>query len=884
MWRKLKLFGGAWRRRALHGLDDELRAHLEQEVEVNIARGMSVGEARRQARIAFGNIALVHEDSRAAWSWSWQEHVRQDVRYALRTLRKSPGFTAVAVLTLSLGIGANTAIFTLIDALLLRSLPVPGAGQLLQVSMTPGDARESQLSDSLSYPVVCALADQRDVFEGVGGFSTFTFDAGPPENVRRTQGAFVTGAFFDAMGLVPAAGRLLSTDDDRIDAPLVAVITDGYWERAFARDPRIIGQPYRVNGRAVSIVGVTPPGFTGAHVGWVADLTLPVSAVAQVRPELSSLLGPGNIWLRALARPRAGVSEDQVVAVLALRWPELSQAAIAPTFTAERRTGIRNARFAFRPGATGWTNLRDLFRRPLYVLMTLVGLVMLIACANVAGLLLARGTARQKEIAVRLALGAGRGRLVRQLFTESLMLSLGSAVLGIYVAQFLSRYLVDVLATGPLTVTFDLTATSHVLAFTVALSLATTVLFGLVPAWKATARRPVDALKTVSGIAPRGRLLPSVVTAQVALCLVLLVGAGLFIQTLRNLQALKTGFDHRGVLLIDVAGQRPRSFYKDALDIVRRLPGVMSASVSTNTPLSGAGWSEKVTIDGVTQEREPSFLAVSAQYFQTLQTPILRGRDFAETDEWSLARVAIVNETFARRYFPHTDPIGRRFSASVATPSVELEIVGIVNDVIGNDLRAAPPPTVYVPYFQVQVMSQNFSSLQVRVDGPSEPLANAIRRDLQGRMPGAPVEIRSLTAQVDSASVRERLVTSLSTGLGVVALVLAAIGLYGLLAYSVATRTREIGIRVALGANPLGVITLVLRQGARLALVGIAIGVVVAAALSRFIAGMLFGLTPLDPATFIGVSVLLATIALLASCIPARRATRIDPLLSIRAE
>jgi len=882
MWRKL--FGGAWRRRALEGLDEEIRAHLEQEVDVNVARGMSVEEARRRARIAFGNIALVHEDSRAAWKWSWQEHLRQDIRYALRTLRKSPGFTAVAMLTLALGIGANTAIFTLIDALMLRALPVPSAGQLLQVSMTPGDARESQLSESLSYPVVRALADQRDVFAGVGGFSTFTFDAGPPDNVRRVDGAFVTGGFFEAMGVVPVAGRLLAREDDEVGTPLVAVITDGYWERAFARDPAIIGQPYRVNGRAVSIVGVTPPGFTGAHVGWTADITFAVSAVAQVRPELVTLLGPGNIWLRVLARPRAGVSVDQAAEALRLRWPELSQAAIAPTFTAERRAGIASARFTLRPGSTGWTNLRDLFRQPLYVLMTLVGLVMLIACANVAGLLLARGIARRKEIAIRLALGAGRGRVVQQLFTESVMLSLGSAALGLYVAQFLSRSLVDFLATGPLRLAFDLAMTWHVLGFMVALSLATAVLFGLAPAWQATARTPVDALKATSGIPPRGWLLPCVVTAQVALCLVLLVGAGLFIQTLRSLQSLDTGFQHQGVLLVDVAGQRPQRFYEDALEVVRSIPGVLSASVATNTPLSGAGWSEKVTIDGVTQEREPSFLAVSPQYFQTLQTPILRGRDFTAGDDGSAVRVAIVNETFGRRYFARRDPIGSHFMASVAKPSVDLEIVGIVSDVIGNSLRAAPPATVYVPYFQVQVMSQNFSSLQVRVNGPAAPITDAIRRELQPRMRGTPVEVRSLTAQVDSASVRERLVTSLATGLGAVALVLAAIGLYGLLAYSVASRTREIGIRVALGANPLGVIALVLRQGARLALAGIAIGIVAAAAFSRLVDGMLFGLSPLDPATFVGVSLLLATIACLASCIPARRAMRVDPIISIRAE
>jgi predicted permease len=446
MWRRL---GDARKRRALKGLDDDIQDHLEHEAQLNLARGMSPEEARRQARLAFGNVALVRDDTRAVWTWAWLEQARQDAHYALRTFRKSPGFAAVALLTLSLGIGANTAVFTLINALMLRSLPVPRADQLLQVSMTPGGATESALSDSLSYPVVRALADQRDVFEGVGGFSTFNFDAGPLENVRRTPGAFVTGAFYETMGVVPAAGRLLTRDDDQVGAPLVAVITDGYWERAFARDPNVIGRPYRVNGQSVVIVGVTQPGFTGAHVAWASDVTLPVSAITQIRPELSSLLGPGNIWLRVLVRPRSGVSKAQAEANLAARWRGLSAVAVAPTFSAERRASIENARFTLRPGSAGWTNLRDVFRRPLYALMTLVGLVMLIACANVAGLLLARATSRHREIAVRMALGAARGRVVRQLLTESILLSFASAAIGIYLAQLLSRRLVDILSTGP---------------------------------------------------------------------------------------------------------------------------------------------------------------------------------------------------------------------------------------------------------------------------------------------------------------------------------------------------------------------------------------------------------------------------------------------------
>jgi putative ABC transport system permease protein len=882
MWRKL--FGGAERRRALKGLDDEIHDHIGHEVEVNIARGMSPDEARRRARLAFGNVALVQEDARAAWTWTGLEQSRQDGRYALRTFRKSPGFAVVAVLTLSLAIGANTAIFTLINALMLRSLPVPRPQELLQVSMTPRGSAESALSDSLSYPVVRALADQRDIFEGVGGFSTFNFDAGPPENVRRTPGAFVTGAFYEAMGVVPVVGRLLTRDDDEVNAPLVAVITFGYWERAFARDPRIVGRPYQVNGRSVVIVGVTPPGFTGAHVAWASDLTLPVSAIPQIRPELSGLLGSGNIWLRVLARPRAGISKAQAEAYLAATWPRLSSVAIAPTFSAERRAGIENARFTLRPGSTGWTNLRDVFKRPLYVLMTLVGLVMLIACANIAGLLLARATSRHREIAIRLALGAARGRLVRQLLTESLLLSLGSAVLGVYLARLLSRHLVDVLSTGPLTVMFDLTTDWQVLAFTLALAVATALLFGLAPAWQATARAPVSALRAVSDNVLRGRLLPSVVTAQVALCLMLLVGAGLFIRTLQNLRAVNTGFEHEGVLLVDVAGQRPLSFYKEALEAVRGVPGVVSASVSTNTPLSGSGWSEAVTIDGQTSEREPAFLAVSPGYFETLQTSVLRGRNFSASDEGGPPRAAIVNEAFARRYFLRQDPLRKHFSATVGRTAADLEIVGLVSDVVANDLRAAPPPAVYVPYFQVQVMSQNFSTLQIRSVGSAVLLADVIRRELLPRMLGSPVEIRTLSAQVASASVRERLVTTLASGLGILALALAAIGLYGLLAYSVAARSREIGIRVALGANPQDVVTLVLRQGAGLALAGMAIGVAGAAALSRLLEGLLFGLTPLDPTTFAGVSGLLAGVALVAAGIPARRAAQVDPVVSIRAE
>jgi predicted permease len=877
-----------WPRRRGRTDDDfsaEVEAHVALEIDRLIAEGMTPEEARAQARRAFGNVTRTRERFYESRRLVWLDELRQDVRYALRSFGRTPGFTAAAVLTLALGIGANTAIFTLVDALMLRSLPVRDPQALLQISMAGRDAPPSPLSDSLSYPVVRALADQTEIFAGVGAFSASTFDAGPPERVQRTPGAYVTGAFFDTLGLEPVAGRLLTREDDEPGAPLVAVITDGYWERTFGRDPRIVGQPYTIHGRSVIIVGVSPPGFTGAQVGWIADITLPVSSIARITPELAGLLGPGNVWLRALARPRPGVSSAQAQARLQALWPQLSSAAVAPTFSTERRAGIENAIFTMRPGGTGWTSLRDLFRRPLYVLTALVGLVLLIACANVSGLLLARATVRQREIAVRFAVGAERGRIVRQLLTESGLLSLAGAVLGIQIAWMLSRFLVNLLSTGPLDVTFDLTPNGHVLAFTSGLAMATVLLFGLAPAWRATAAGPGPVLKaTAVKMGVRDRLLPSVVTAQVALCLLLLVGAGLFIRTLQNLRTLDPGFEHEGVLLVDVAGQRPMRFYKDAVDAIRRLPGVQSVSVAMNTPLSGAGWSETVLIEGQPQDREPNFVAVSPGYFATLRTPTLRGRDFTLGDEVPPADVAIVNEVFARRYFPNQDPLGQSFSARTGRLPAELEIVGVVKDVVANQLRGDPPPTVYVSYFQVQVPLQNFSTLQVRATGSLAHVAAAIRRDLQPRMTGSPVEIRPLTSQVAAAIVQERLMATLASGFGVLALVLAAVGLYGLLAYRVAACTRDIGIRMALGADRGEVLSQVMRQGVRLVLVGILLGIAAAAGLTRYVEGMLFGLTPLDPATFIAVSVLFTVVALLASYLPARRATKVDPLVALRYE
>jgi predicted permease len=862
--------------RAERELAREMAAHLALLEDDYRRRGMTPDEARYAARRAIGGVEQAKELQRDARSFAWLEDAARDTRHALRVLRCSPGFTAAAVVTLALGIGANAAMFTLVDAILLRPLPVGDPDELVQIAAVRRDDPADKPSESFPSAVVRALEDQRDIFAAVGAFSSFRFDAGVGGEVRRTPGAFVTGGYYETLAVGAAAGRLLSASDDRPGAPPVAVISHGYWQRAFGRDPGAIGAELRVNGRRVTIVGVSARGFSGAQPGWNAEIILPSTAVPDVYPELKSLLATTNFWLRVLARPHQGMSRTHAATLLATRWPALAER-IAPARPAYVRDALLNRSLLLQPGGTGWTPLRDTYERPLYVLMVLVGIVMLIACANLAGLLLARAATRRGEIALRFAIGAARGRIVRQLLTESALLSLAGAGIGIAVSPLVSGALVNLLSTQ---IELDLGLHWRVLTFTTAVAILATAAFGLAPAWQATAAGPASSLKTRLGV-PRGWMLPSVVTAQVALCLLLLVGAGLFVQTLRNLRHVDVGFVADDVLVVDVAGRRPVSFYREALDAVGRLPGVRQVSLSTNYPLSGSSWSEPVEIEGRTLAREQTFVAVSPGYFETLGATLLRGRDFAGRDRAGSPLVAIVNETFVRRHLAGGDPLRRRLS----TPDYhDIEIVGVAKDMIGNDLRRSPSPTVYLSWFQITATAQTFSTLQVRASSSIPELSEAIRKELQPGMDGTAVEVRTLAAQIAGDAATERLMTTLTTGLGALALVLASIGLYGVLAYSAAVRRKEIGIRLALGASRRAVLGLVLGQGAWVATAGIVLGIAAAAALTRYLEELLFGLTPLDARTFAAVAAGFAAIALVASYIPARRAARVDPLTSLRYE
>jgi predicted permease len=661
------------------------------------------------------------------------------------------------------------------------------------------------------------------------------------------------------------------------------VISDRYWKRQLGANPEAIGQAIRLNGVPVPIVGVSAPGFTGANVGAVADITVAAAALPLLNPEAAGLLGPGNLWLRGLVRPAGGVSAAGVGAGLAAVWPRISERAMSPNWPPNRKKGIADATFELAPGGTGWSYLRKIFTRPLLVLMGVVALVLLIACANVANLLLARAAARRKEIAVRLAIGAGRFRIIRQLLIESAMLSSIGAAFGLLLAGFCGRALVDTISTPRMQIAFDLTPDWRVLGFTAATAIATVLLFGLAPAIQTTAAGPAPALIGDLAGRSRSRLLSALVTTQVALSLLLLVGAGLFVRTLQNLHNVDPGFRSDGVLLVDLEGRRLQSPI-ELVDGVLRLPGVMSAAIATHTPLNGATWTEPVAPGGQTPPARDTaqFIGVGPRFFETMQTALLAGRDFTDHDGTAGPAVAIVNEMFARRYFPDENPVGSHLSATVRGRRTDLEIIGVARNASLRGLRAAPPPVVYVAY--AQLTGDVPTALVIHARGALGAAAAAIRKDVQLKFPDTAIEVRALSEQVDATIAQERMMATLAAGFGILALVLASIGLYGLLNYSVARRTREIGIRMALGARRSGVIGMEVKNAGRFVALGIALGLPAVWVSSRWIKSMLFGLSPADPSTIVAAAVLLAAAGLIAAYLPARRASRVNPMTALRHE
>jgi predicted permease len=872
-------------------LDAELRDHLERQVADYIAQGMSEADARRRARLEFGGLDQIKELCRDARGTRLVEEVWQDVGYAARLFRKNPGFTAVAVLTLALGIGANMSVFSLIDALLLRPLPVRTPHTLVALWQVPH-------AEHFSYPQVQHFAEQPDLFSALCAFGTDVLSVGEPEAIEPTSAAWVTGNFYEVLGVRPALGRVLNPQDDAPGAAPVAVLTDAYWTRKFNRDPRIVGRTITIAGVPVVVIGITRPKFFGAVIGEAVDVTLPVNMRAQLQPD-SGFLDDGARWLRVLARPQQGLTRDELTARLGVIWTRRMQATVPPTLAADVRNRMLSSTLTVVSGATGASSLRRTFRLPLVVAMALVLLVLLIACVNVANLLLARGATREREMALRLAVGAGRARLARQMLTESALLAIAGATLGLLFGSVGSTALINLITTVPSgpdslgTLVLDLSFDWRMFAFTAGVVVLTTLLFGAAPAIRSAHSQPLAAINSGGNriTDSRRRAASLLITAQVALSVLVLVCAGLFARTLHNLRNVDRGFSHDGIVVADVdarragfKGEELAAFNRELLEYAERLPGVGIASVASITPLRGGGMSNAISINGqLPTDDEVYFNNVGPRYFAALQTPVVAGREFISQDNAAAAQVAIVNEAFART-FMRGDPIGQ--FVTPAGSDVQRQIVGVVRDAVYETLRVAPPPTVYIPFFQTGGRSGGDIGAALVIYAPQsiDEAAAAIRRFVIAKLSGNPPRIRTMTAQLERSVARERLIATLAATFGLLALSLAAIGLYGVLAYWVVRRTQEIGVRLALGAPRSTVLGMVVQDALRMIALGVIIGVPAAWALGRLIRSLLFGLTPSDTLTFVGAVSVLVITSLVAAWVPARRAMRVNPVVALRYE
>jgi putative ABC transport system permease protein len=883
--RWLAAIAGAWRgERSEQGLDAELRAYVDLSAADKERAGLSPGEARRQALIELGGIEAVKEQVRRGRHGGAIEEIWRDTRYGVRLLRRTPLFSAVVVLTLALAIGANATVFSVVDALLLRSLPVRAPDELVTVSLQRRDATaDGGAVGTLSYRMVRLFAEQLDLFAAAGAYSAFRFDVGAADAVVRVPGAVVTGGFFVALGIEPQVGRLLQPADDAPGAPAVAVISDGFWERRFSRRRDAVGQSLLVGGTSVPIVGVAPRGFAGATVGSPADVTIAAAALPQVSPDQAPLLEPGNFWLRVVARPRPGLSREHLTARLEAVWRRSADGVIAPHWPARRRADVAALVPRLAPGGSGSTYLRQIYRAPLIVLLGIVGTVLLIACANLAGLLLTRAASRQRELALRLALGAGRWRVVRQLLAEGAVLAVAGAALGTALAAAASRVLVALMSTSQLPIAIDVGPDLRVLAFVTAVAGGTTLLFAVVPALVATAIDPRQELAT-GGRASRSRArwLAALVSGQVALALVLLAGAGLFIRTFDNLRRFDSGFDAEGVL---VAELQPRHAHDSTVvPALADLPGVTAVSLATHTPLDGWTWTEAVVPAGQPlPERESTVaIGIGPGYFDTLGLRLLGGRAFGASDAAGGAPVAIVNEAYARRHFSRVDVVGARLASRVGGRPHELTVLGVAANTPLSGFRVDPPPTIYLPIAQLPEVIR--VTVLVRGVGGPASLARTIEPTLRAAQPGVAVEIAPLASQVGASIAQERILALLGGGFGLMALLLSTMGLHALIAYGVAQRTHELGVRVALGARGPQILRLVVGEGAWLVAIGVAAGIPAAWLASRWVRTLLFGVTPADPVVAASAVAVLTTAAIVAAWVPARRAARTDPLTALRHE
>jgi predicted permease len=884
-----------WRRR--DGLDEEIRAHIDMAVRDRMERGETRAAAEAAARREFGDVMIVKEVTRDMDGRVWLARIGQDLRYAARLLRRSPVFTVVAVLSLGLGIGAATAIFQIVDAVRLRSLPVSRPAELARIRIADMSGARGNFNSPyrpLNHPVFEQIRRQQQGFTDVAAWSVSTFNLADGGEMRPARGLLLSGTFFDVIGVAPAAGRLFTAADDTAGCTPRAVLSHAFWKREFGGARGVVGRTLSLDAHTVEIIGVAPAGFFGLEVGRGFDVAIPLCADTTISGG-SRLTSASDWWLVVLGRLKPGWSIERASSQLKSISASIFESTVTPAYPVASVPRYRNFKLEAIAGSEGDSMLRGQYEQPLWMLLATAGMLLLIACANLANLLLARAGARRREIAIRLGLGASRARVVRQLLTESALLAAIGVAAGVLLAAVMSQALVSFLSTEGDAVVLSLGTDWRALAFASGLGLLTCLLFGLTPAIRATGGATALGLRTAGrGVigAERSGLRRTLVAAQVALSLVLIAAALLFARSLSNLRHVDTGFRRVGVLVagidfrrLDVPVERRHHLQRELLGQIRSIPGVRAAASASVIPVSGSTSGNNLWLEGTTTQVNTSINRVSPGYFATLGIPILSGRDFDERDTMSAPRVAIVNETFAQNVTGGANPVGRRFriEATPSTPELTYEVVGMARNSIYAHLREEPYPLVFLVLEQ---SPRPWAGMRVVIHSELElpAIAAGVTSALSQFDPRIAVAFRVLDRQIDDTVVRERLLAMLSCFFAGIAALLALLGLYGVIAYDVTRRTNEIGIRMALGAGHGAVLSMVLREAAVLIAAGVVVGVLIALGTGRLARSLLFGIAPHEPWTLASATAVLIVLGLLASYWPARAATRIDPTIALRAE
>jgi len=885
-------------------LQEEIRLHMDLREQQQVAAGLSPDEARYAAHRKFGNATRLQEDSHLQWGWTWFEDFLQDLHYGLRAMLRSPGVTTVAILSLVLGIGANTSIFSFLDAVLLRSLPVRNPHELVLL----GQGLDNGVSDAYanvelySYPFYRKLQDRTQVFSDVASASSMinklqaTIEGRPSPEPMSIK--LVSGTYFPTLGIEPFMGRLLSDDDDRFkDSSPVAVLAYAWWKNSLARDPGVLGKKLTVGSSVFTVVGVAPQDFFGTTVGEAPDVFIPLSMQKEIPPGNDGYADNFAESLHIIGRLKPGVTISQAAANTNLLFQQIIRSFPEIPLNAVNQGKLDRAIVELQPMANGLSRIRYMFSEPLKILMAVVALVLLIACANIANLLLARSTARSRELAMRQPLGARRSRLIRQLLTESLLLAFTGGLLGVLLAAAANRFLLKMISPGTELLPLNVAINPRLLLFTLLVTFATAILFGMLPAFRATGLDLTESLKDgrgSSGSSRKGFLARTLIVSQVALSLVLLVASGLFLRTLINLTNIDTGFNPSHVIRLQTdaaseqykAGEAPlMRLYQQIDEKVQAIPGVVSSSSSLFT-FNGGSWNNSIWVQGYPSgHRDVSVHhnIVGPGYFSTMGIKLIRGRTFDATDTGTSQKVAVISESTARNLFPQGSALGMHFGKHDAGNAGDLEVIGIVGDTKVHSLDEPQQYLTYVPAAQMGWFYLNH--FEVRYSGDRQATIAAVRAAIHDVDPHLPLtDIQTLDEQIARSIPMQRLVAQLSTFFGLLAVFLSCIGIYGLMSYMVTRRTNEIGVRMALGAKRSNVLWLVMKESTRLLAAGITVGALAALAGQRFVVALLYGLKPGDPISLLAAVAILTLVAGTAAYLPARRAAQVDPMVALRYE